>query len=158
MIATLLMSLSVSLVIQDAKTPMTAEAALRTFVAAMLAGDEVTLRAVTLPNDDFVWLLKGKPLPKDQSDQIKEHVEKMPIRALKAGDTYTLPGNRKLTVSADEVGDDRAVLLPQGAPMPTRCRKVDGVWRVDAEPIIAGRNAAEKARKAEDSTTRKIQR
>jgi hypothetical protein len=33
------------------------------------------------------------------------------------------------------------------APVPTRLRKVDGHWNVSADPFIAGRKAADAARK-----------
>jgi hypothetical protein len=59
----------------------------------------------------------------------------------------TLAGNRKLKVRPEEVTAERAVLLPEGAPIPNRLQRVDGRWRVDATPIIAGRKAAEAARK-----------
>jgi hypothetical protein len=124
----------------------TPEQALRTFMIAMVAKDEATLRAVTLPNDDLPWLFRGQAPPAGQLANVKNQFAKMPIRVLKPGDEITLPGNRKVTVQPQEVTADRAVLLPQGAPVPTRCRKVDGLWRVDAAPIIAGRKAAEAAR------------
>ena len=39
----------------------TPEDALRTFMLAVMAQDEAALRAVTLPNPDLDWLLKGQP-------------------------------------------------------------------------------------------------
>ncbi len=127
-----------------AKTP---EQALWTFLVAIATKDEETLRAVTVSTDDFDWLMKGEGVPADKRNEFKAVVARQPIRALKAGDEVSLPGNRKTTVAADEVSDDRAVLLPEGAPLPNRLRKVDGLWRVDATPIVAGRKAAEAARK-----------
>lgn len=41
----------------------TPEDALRTFMLALLAQDEAALRAVSLPNPDLDWLLKGQPAP-----------------------------------------------------------------------------------------------
>ncbi|MDB5352782.1 MAG: hypothetical protein JWN86_4029 [Planctomycetota bacterium] len=127
-----------------AKTP---EEAFRTFVAAMITKDEKTVRALALPSDEIDWLLKGQGVPAGQVEAIKAQIAKMPIKALKPGDTYTLPGNRKMTVKPEEVAEDRVVLLPEGSPLPTRCQKVDGRWRVDAGPMIAGRKAADAARK-----------
>ena len=128
----------------DASTP---EQALRAFLVAMSTRDAATLRAVTLPTEDLDWLLKGKPLTAGQVDRMKAVIARQPIRALKPGDEFSLPGNRKGTVQPEEVGTDRAVLLPEGAPVPTRVWKLDGRWRVDATPIIAGRKAAEAARR-----------
>jgi hypothetical protein len=124
----------------------TPEQALRSFVIAMMTKDETTLRAVTLHTEDFDWLLRGQALPEDQIEDFKAQITRQPIRALKAGDEITLPGNRKVKVLPEEVTADRAVLVPQGAPFPTRLRMIDGRWRVDATPMIAGRKAAEAAR------------
>lgn len=121
------------------------EQALRTFFIAMMTKDEATLRAVTLPTEDFDWLLRGQALPADKIEDVKAQLARQTIRTLKPGDDITLPGNRRVKVMPEEVTADRAVLLPQGAPVPSRLRKTDGRWRVDASPIIAGRKAAEAA-------------
>ena len=42
-----------------------------------------------------------------------------------------------------DVRDGRVVLLPQGAPYPTRVEKLDGHWRVFARPLIVARKHAE---------------
>lgn len=124
--------------------------ALRTFLVAMMMKDEATLRKVTLPTDDFDMLLKGQAPPAGQEKAIRQEMAKMPIKALKPGDSFEIPGRtgaRKATVRPEEVGQDKAVLLPAGAPLPTRMERVDGRWMVDARPVIAGRKAAEAARK-----------
>lgn len=131
----------------------TPEDALRAFLLAMATHDEQTLRAVTLPVADFEWLLKGQAVPPDKLNELRADFERNPIqiRRLKAGDKFTLPGNREITIPRGDVSADRAVLVPAGAPVPTRMRKVDGHWRVDARPIID-------ARKAADAVRRKAQR
>ncbi len=121
------------------------EGALRTFQIALLTKDEATLRAVTLPTDDFAWLLKGQVAPPGKVEAAKAYFADQSIKALKPGDTFTLPGNRNIVVKAEEVTTDRAVLVPEGAPIPTRCHRVEGRWRVDATAIIAGRKAADAA-------------
>jgi hypothetical protein len=125
-----------------AKTP---EQALRTFMIAMMTKDEPTLSAVTLPTEDFAWLLGGKALPANQVERFKAQLDGQEIRVLQPGDEIALPGNRTITVQAEEVAADRALLLPPGAPVPTRLRKVDGLWRVDAATIIEARKAADSA-------------
>jgi hypothetical protein len=120
----------------------TPEQALRTFLIAMLLKDEATLRTVTLPTEDFDWLLRGQAVPADQGEKVKAEVSRQPIRALKPGDEITLPGNRTLTVQPEAVNADNALLLPEGASLPHPVVNVDGRWRVDASSIIAGRKAA----------------
>lgn len=125
----------------------TPEEAMRSFMAAMICQEEEALRELTLPNEEFEWLLRGDAAPKEVHQQIKDRIAEMPVEVFKEGDEIMLPGGRKQKVKAEEVGEDRAVVMPEGAPIPTRLRKVEGRWRVDATPIIAGRKAADAARK-----------
>jgi len=122
------------------------EEVLRAFFLAMIFNDEAKVRALALPADGLELLWKGVAPPPEAADQIKKQVSAQPIKVLKPGDEFTLPGNRKMTVPAEDVTDDRAVLLPEGAPTPTRLRKVDGEWKVDARPLIAARKGAAAAR------------
>ena len=125
----------------------TPEEALRNFQLALITKDEATLRAVTLAADDFDWLLKGESIPANQSALMKARLERQLIRALKPGDEFNIPGVGKKNVQPEEVSEERAVLLPAGAPLPFRLKRVDGRWRVDVRPVIAGRKAADAARK-----------
>ena len=85
-------------------------------------------------------------------NKIRQQFAKQPIKRLKNGERVTLPRGQVSVVGANEVGEDRAVLLPEGAPLPTRLRKVSGHWKVSAEPIIAARKAAEAARQKAQSS------
>jgi hypothetical protein len=127
----------------------TPEDAFRTFLLALATHDERTLRAVTLPVEGFEWLLKGPPVPPEKLEEFRAQFERqpIPIRRLQAGDKFTLPGNRKIIIPRDDVTPDRAVLVPANAPVPTRMRRIDGHWRVDARPIIDGRKAGDAARR-----------
>lgn len=138
---------------KDDVVAATPEQALRIFHIAMLTHDEAMLRAVTLPTDDFDWLLKGDVVPEDQVALARKEIDRQPIRALKVGDEVKLPGNRRVTVQPEEVTADRAVLLVEGAPIPNRISKVEGSWRVDARPVIAARKAAEAAIKKKGAST-----
>jgi hypothetical protein len=132
---------------QATEFPNTPEGAFKTFFMTMVKGDEAALREVTLPAEDFEYLLKGEHLPPDKIAEFRGMVEKMEIRRLKPGDKVNLPGGKVAVVQPEEVTEDRAVVLQEGSPIPTRCQKVKGRWRVDARPVIAGRRAAEQARK-----------
>ena len=125
----------------------TPEDALRTFVYAMAVRDEPTLRAITLPVEGFEWLMAGQAAPASLIKELQEKLAQQTFRSLKAGDTFTLPQGQAVVVKAQDVGPDRALLLPEGASLPTRLRKVEGHWKVDPSGVIASRKAAEAARR-----------
>ena len=125
----------------------TPEDALRTFVYAMAVRDEPTLRAITLPVEGFEWLMAGQAAPAGLIQELKEKLAQQTFRSLKAGDKFTLFQGQDVVVKAEDVGPDRALLLPEGASLPTRLQKVDGHWKVDPSGVIAGLKAAEAARR-----------
>jgi hypothetical protein len=118
---------------------LTPEDALRTFVYAMAVRDEPTLRAITLPVEGFEWLMAGHAAPASMIKELEEKLAQQTFRRLKAGDKLTLPQGQAVVVKAEDVGPDRALLLPEGASLPTRLRKVEGHWKVDPIAVIAGR-------------------
>ena len=125
----------------------TPEDALRTFVIAMALRDEPALRAVTLPAEGFEWLIAGPPAPEGVLKELKERLVQETFRSLKAGDTFTLARGQVVVVKPEDVGPDQALVLPQGASLPTRLQRFAGHWKVDPRGVIAGRKAAEAARK-----------
>jgi hypothetical protein len=121
------------------------EAAYHSFHIAIVAGDAEALRRLALPlaDDEFAALLNGDHLSRDDSAGLHRALGgKRPLARLKPGDVVTLPGGVPFTIRPEQVGDDRAVLLAEGSAIPTDLRRVDGVWKVDARPIVAGRKAA----------------
>jgi hypothetical protein len=130
----------------DPKAGKPPEEVLRAFFLAMILNDEAQVRALALPADGLELLWKGVPPPPEAEEQVKKQIAGQAIKTLKPGDEFTLPGKRRMTVPDEDVADDRAVMLPEGAPTPTRMRKVDGQWRVDARPLIAARKAAAAAK------------
>ncbi len=130
----------------------TPEAALRSCMLAMITHDEPALKALTLPvpDSDLAWLLKGEAVPAGEIEQARAFFSTMKIRTLQPGDRVELEGGRTITVRPSEVDDSHAVLMSEGAPLPTRVQKLRSRWRVDARPIIAGRKAADAARKKKD--------
>jgi hypothetical protein len=124
----------------------TADQAMRTYLTALVEADEPTIRAVTLKADGLEWLWKGSPPPADQAKALRKDVAEMKIRVLKPGETFAMPGNRVVTIKPEEATGDRAMLVPGGAPVPTRLRKIDGHWKVDPAPAIASRKAADAVR------------
>ena len=128
----------------------TPEAALRTFMLALAAQDEATLRAVSLPDNELDWLLKGPPAPAtpEAIAEMKAKLERTPFRRLLSGARVRMPGNRNGVIQPSDVRDGRVVLLSQGAPYPARVEKFDGHWKVLARPFIVARKLAKAEHKA----------
>ena len=103
--------------------------------------------AVTVAHPDLGWLLKGDAAPPEVIKDATAQIAKQPIKSLKQGENVPLPRGKQYVVAATDVGVDKAILLPRGAPVPTRLNKVKGHWKVVADPFIASRKAADAARK-----------
>ena len=100
--------------------------------------------------------MAGQAAPASVIKELEEKLAQQTFRSLKAGDKFTLPQGQVVVVKAEDVGADRALLLPQGASLPTRLQKVEGHWKVDPSGVIAGRKAAEAVRrKAEPKNSRR---
>jgi hypothetical protein len=125
----------------------TPEDAYRAFLLALAAQDEDALRELTLAADGFEWLLRGERIPRERMGESELGSKTLGLRRLHPGDTVTMAGGRVITILPEQVSERRAVLLAEGSPIPTDLRRVDGVWKVDATPIIAGRMAADAARR-----------
>ena len=78
---------------------------------------------------------------------MKAQLAQQSIRRLKPGEKLKLRGGQTLEVKDEEMGPDRALLLPEWAPVPTPLEKIKGHWKVDASLIISGRRAADEARR-----------
>ena len=94
------------------------------------------------------WLMAGQAAPASVIKELEEKLAQQTFRSLKAGDKLTLPRGQAVVVTAEDVGPDRALLLPEGASLPTRLRKLEGHWKVDPSAVIAGRKAAEAAQES----------
>ena len=120
----------------------TPEAALKTFLIALAAHDEPTLRAVSLPVDDLHLLLEGPLAPPEQLARIKARLEEKPMRRLKAGDPVKMPDGQSRVIKPGDVREGRVVLWPDGLPIPSRVENVGGHWKVFAAPFIAARKSS----------------
>jgi hypothetical protein len=123
----------------------TPEDALRTFMLALAAQDETTLRAITLPDKEFDWLLKDRSAPVTPEDfaKIRAKLDQSPIRRLSAGDRVRVPGGNTRVVQRSDVGKDRVVLWAEGSPYPARIERVNGHWKVLARTFILARKSDE---------------
>ena len=117
----------------------TPEEALKTFLLALAAQDETTLRAVALPHDDFGLLLKGPVSSPDQLALLRARLQEKPIKRLTAGDQVNMPNGESRVIKLADVREGRVVLWPEGGPLPSRLENVGGHWKVFADPFIAAR-------------------
>ena len=117
----------------------TPEDALKTFLLALAAQDETTLRAVALSDAELDLLLRGPRATADQLARLKARLEEKPMRRLKAGDTVTMPDGERRVIKPNDVRESRVVLWPDGEPLPTRLENVGGHWKVFAATFIAAR-------------------
>jgi hypothetical protein len=128
--------------LNDKLADSTPEDALKTFLLALANRDEDTLRAITLPDVEFDWLLRGPPSSPDLVARLKAQLDEKPIRRLKEGDPVQTPNGESMIIKAADVRAGRVVLWPAGAPLPSRVENVGGHWKVLARPFIAARKQA----------------
>ncbi len=125
----------------------------------MALGDEAALKAVTIPATGFEWLLRGDHVPPAQAEEFRKAVvdRLRRRRQFLAGDEVNAAWNSgaPIKIAPEQVTDDRAVLTMQGGPIPTNLHRVMGAWRVDPRPIIAGRRAADAARRRAEEAKKK---
>lgn len=125
----------------------TPEDALRSFMIAVTRRDEAALRAVTVPDRELDWLLRGPPPPAEVVEKMRTSAAELKFKRLKPGDPIKLPPQGKAAVvRPEEVTEDRAMLLPEGSRFPIALERIKGHWKVDARPIVAARKAADAAR------------
>jgi hypothetical protein len=115
--------------------PKTPEDAYRQLFLALLEGDEHSIRKLTIDNPDADVLWKDGAYPPQMAAQLAEQYRTMEISV------------------ADGSVPERVVLNSSAFPLPLTVVKVDGTWKVDAEPIIKGRQTAEQIRADQSPAT-----
>jgi hypothetical protein len=105
----------------------TPEDVYRSFMIANLSGDEASIRLLVLEHQDAAVLWQGA-YPPEVASELSGHYRIMDISRVEAEDTDAI---------------DRVVLQSSAVPMPLEVVRIDGQWKVDAEPIIRFRKAAQ---------------
>lgn len=123
------------------------EAVLRQFLVAMTLGDRETGKTLLRPNPTNQILWQGTPPPSEAAEEVKQHFQELELRRLTVGEKVTLPGGKVLVVDESEVNAGRVLIAAADAPLPFVLVRLEGLWKVDAKPIIAARTAAFSARK-----------
>ena len=105
----------------------TPEDVYRSFMIANLSGDEATIRPLVLEHEGAAVLWQGA-YPAEVASELSDHYRRMDISRVEAEDPDAI---------------DRVVLHSSAVPMPLEVVRVDGQWKIDAEPIIRFRKAAQ---------------
>lgn len=121
----------------------TPEAALKTFVLAVAAGDGAALRAVAQPDAELARLLRRTPASPEALARMKARLDQIVMKRLKPGDTATMADGRSRTLRPVDIRAGRLVIWPEGASYATELQYVGGHWKVVASPFIAAREAAD---------------
>ena len=98
--------------------------------------------AVTLPNPDLDWLLRGEMTTARELKEVKDQVRKARVERLEQGDLVRITPQEAHVIRPAEVGRDRAALRIQARRPMRPLQLVKGHWKVDPSPIIAARKAA----------------
>jgi hypothetical protein len=122
------------------------ETVIRELLFSMLANDSEGGKKWILPNSDAEILWHGQTPPKEALPEIRKQIAAIPFKRLVVGETADLPGGKKLTVTSDQVNENRLMIMDTTEPgIPFILVKQEGMWKVDAGPIIAARKAAQRA-------------
>jgi hypothetical protein len=124
----------------------TPEGVLIEFLNAMGEGDRAGIERTAAPNRELWRLWQSQPLTPVQKALIKAAIVPSSFRRLKVGDVVRLGNGKKLVLDANRVNDHTVMITSKDMPLPFILVKGDAGWKVDASPIIAGRQAAEAVR------------
>jgi hypothetical protein len=109
--------------------------AIRSLTLALIALDRnEALRFVT-PGAEISVLFAGAPSAREPSGVLEATAMEMPLVEVGPGEFYRMPSGR---VVEGATAVDRKVIVGQFGPveMPFTLRRIDGAWRVEAEPYF----------------------
>jgi hypothetical protein len=119
------------------------------FVLAMMRKDKEALQQGMWPHPEADVLLGGDNPPPEASQRFQAEfnpaVQPNKYKRSKVGESFTLPGGHTLTVSANDINENRVLISLGGGP-PFAVERRNGVWKVDATALIEARKAAAKVR------------
>jgi hypothetical protein len=110
--------------------------AIRSLTLALISLDRNEAFRFAVPGADVRILFAGAPSTREPSGVLEASAMEMPLVEVGAGEFFRLPSGRVVEGSTAE---DRKVIVGQFGPveMPFVLRRVDGSWRVEAEPYFA---------------------
>jgi hypothetical protein len=117
------------------------------FMLAMMKGDKKEIENAIVPNPESSILAEGVHAPENALPILEAELRLAPYKRLQAGDSFDIGNGRTHVVKPSEINENRLLISQAGSPIPFVLVRTNGVWKVDAGPIIAGRKAAAAAEK-----------
>lgn len=81
---------------------------------------------------------------------MKSSIDEMTLHQCEVGHEHALPGGKLLNVDESMLRDESLVVFPildgRQSPLPWVLRNVDGVWKVDAGPVVMARHRVHELR------------
>lgn len=123
----------------------------RDLLRAILYCDKATVKKLTTPNPHRKILWDGERLPEDVLANQMRVIAGTTFRFLRPGEQLTLPGDRTVEITENDVNPKSQILLPnfgmREQPVLFIVTLEDsGRWKIDPEPLIATRLFAEAVR------------
>ncbi|MCC6126156.1 MAG: hypothetical protein IT426_14435 [Pirellulales bacterium] len=118
------------------------EEAVVNFMLAVMMGDKAAIENAILPNPESAILAEGQHAPETVHEVLKSQMRITPYLRLKPGDSFSIGNGKTHVVQDSEITADRLLISIKGAPLPFILVRSNGVWKVDAGPVIAGRKSA----------------
>lgn len=115
--------------------PTGPDRSIRSMLAAMLRLDRSAAVRYLTDSRNLELLFAGAPRFREPSGVLDAAVEEMPLVEIGAGEFYPMPTGRIVEGGSTE---DRKVLVGLFGPieMPFVARRIDGNWRIEAEPYF----------------------
>ena len=123
------------------------EEAIVQFMLALMKGDKAGIDKSIVPNPESSILSEGEHPPENAVPILEAELRLAPYKRLQAGESFSFGKGRTHVILPAEITEDRLLIDQAGVPIPFVLVRSNGVWKVDAGPIIAGRKAAAAARK-----------
>lgn len=113
-----------------------ADGVIRSLLSAMIRLNRQAAAALLVDRKNVDVLFAGAPTQREPSGVLEATANEMPLVEIEPGDFYRTPSGR---VIEGVKADDRKVVVGWFGPfeLPFALQRIDGQWRVDAEPYFA---------------------
>jgi len=118
-------------------------AAVKAFIIALAERDEAKIRSSALPNPHLASLWTDPLSAEDKASLLR--IAQDELRVLKAGESIPMEGGF-LTVPPQPAKGGTALVYGDSMLYPLPVQRVNGAWKVNPGPMLAGREKAKKGK------------